>query len=139
MTIITTREQRRQLERDNAKRPARLEPVPRAEWPESMESRVGATVAVWRSRGFFVQRFSAPEPAICRLSILRTTLDPKSGRWEDNITWDEIQRLKEEAGYGSAWAVEIFPAAGEVVNVANIRHLWILPAAPAFAWQKGST
>lgn len=135
MQITTSRAQRRQLERDNAKLPAHLEGVPRDEWPNDMATRPGAPTAVWRSRGFFVQQFSAPEPAICRLSILRTTLDPKAGRWVDNITWDEIQRLKAEAGYGDAWAVEVFPAADQVVNVANIRHVWVLPAAPAFAWK----
>lgn len=138
MQINTTREQRRQLERDNAKLPAHLEGVPRDEWPNDMATRPGAPTAVWRSRGFLVQQFSAPAPAICRLSILRTTLDPNAGRWVDNITWDEIQRLKAEAGYGDAWAVEVFPAADQVVNVANIRHVWVLPAAPAFAWQKGA-
>jgi hypothetical protein len=33
------------------------------------------------------------------------------------------------------WAVEIYPADGDVVAVANMRHLWLLPEAPAFAWR----
>ena len=97
-----------------------------------MTAREGAPFAAWRSRGFLVQQFTAPAPAICRLSILRTTL--AGDRWADNITWDEIQRLKAEAGFGSAWAVEIYPDDREVVCVANIRHIWLLPEAPAFAW-----
>lgn len=136
MSIVTTREQRRQLERDNAKRPLQLEEIPRAEWPESMASRPGGPSRVWRSRGFLVQCFTAPAPALWRLSILRTSL--KGDRWTDNITWDEIQRLKAEAGLGDAWAVEVFPPDREVVNVANIRHIWILESAPAYAWRKST-
>lgn len=136
MSIVTTREQRRQLERDNAKRPLQLEEIPRAEWPESMASRPGGPSRVWRSRGFLVQCFTAPAPALWRLSILRTSL--KGDRWTDNITWDEIQRLKAEAGLGDAWAVEVFPPDREVVNVANIRHIWILESAPSYAWRKST-
>lgn len=135
MSLTTTREQRRQLERDNAKRPLHLVEIPREDWPEGMASRPRAPTAIWRSRGFLVQRFDAPDPAVCRLSILRTSL--QGDRWADNVTWDEIQRLKAEAGFADAWAVELFPAAGDVVNVANIRHIWILDAPPAFAWRKG--
>lgn len=136
MSIVTTREQRRQLERENARRPLHLEGIPRDEWPEGLAYRPGAPVAVWRSRGFLVQFFAEPAPAVGRLSILRTTL--KGDRWADEITWDELQRLKSEAGFDDKWAVEVYPAAGSVVNVANIRHLWLLPEAPAFAWKKAA-
>mgnify|MGYP006915311199 CR=1 FL=1 len=68
--------------------------------------------------------------------ILRTSLH--GDRWADNIPWDGMQRLKAEAGFGEAWGVEVFPADREVVNVANIRHLWLLDAQPAFAWSKSN-
>lgn len=42
-----------------------------------------------------------------------------------------------DPGLADSWAVEVFPADADVVNVANMRHLWILPDAPAFAWRKG--
>ncbi len=134
MSIITTRAQRRALERENERRPVALAPVPHDEWPPEFAASPRAPLAVWRSRDFLVQRFSAPAPALCHLSILRTSL--QGGRWTDGITWDDLQRLKAEAGFGAAWAVELFPADAEVVNVANIRHLWLLPAAPAFAWTR---
>ena len=73
---------------------------------------------------------------VVRLSINRTTLGA-NGRWDENITWDDLQRLKREAGYGDKDAVEVFPADVDVVNVANMRHLWVfvgnyrLP----FAWR----
>ncbi len=134
MSIITTRAQRRQLERENARRPLRLEIVPRDQWPIDLTGRRGAPTTVWRSRDFLVQQFEAPAPAVCRLSILRTSL--QGDRWTDGITWDDLQRLKAEAGYADAWAVELFPADLDVVNVANIRHLWLLPCAPEFAWTR---
>ena len=137
MSIITTRAQRRELERENARRPVALAPVPRSEWPADLASHPRAPVAVWRSRDFLVQQFAASAPAICRLSILRSSV--KGDRWADGITWDDLQRLKAEAGFGDAWAVELFPADTEVVNVANIRHLWLLDAAPAFAWARSHT
>jgi len=135
MSIITTRAERRELERENARRPVALAPVPRSEWPADLANRPGAPSAVWRSRDFLVQQFEAPAPALYRLSILRTSVH--GDRWADGITWDDLQRLKAEAGFADACAVELFPADTEVVNVANIRHLWILPAAPAFAWTQG--
>lgn len=134
MTINATRAQRRQLERDNAKRPPHLELLPRHEWPPEVERLTLAPTAVWRSRDFLVQQYPAPAPAMCRLSIQRTSLI--GDRWTDNIAWDELQRLKSEAGFTLAWAVEVYPDMREVVNIANLRHLWILPQAPAFAWQR---
>lgn len=128
--IVTTREQRRQMERDNAKMPRELAPIPRNEWPDP----TAPQLRVLRSREFLVQEFKATEPAFIRLSVNRTAL--AGDRWQENITWDELQRLKAEAGYMHAWAVEIFPAVGETVNVANMRHLWLLREAPAFAWKK---
>lgn len=134
MSIITTREQRREMARVNAKLPLYLEAVPRSEWPYTRQSIEALPVAVWRSRHFLVSQYTAPKPAVCRLSIHRTTLD--GDRWADGITWDELQRLKCEAGFDDAWAVEAYPPAREVVNVANIRHLWLLPEAPEYFWQK---
>lgn len=128
--IATTRAQRRQLDRDNAKRPSALENIPRDQWPHD-----GPQYSVWRSRDFLVQVFGEAN-GITRLSINRTHLD--GDRWADGITWDEVQRLKRECGFGDRWAVEVFPADAEIVNVANVRHVWLLAAAPAFAWRKGA-
>ena len=134
MTIITTREQRREMARVNARLPLYLEGVPRSEWPYTRQATEDRPVAVWRSRNFLVSQYEAPAPAVARLSILRTTLN--GDRWADGITWDELQRLKCEAGFDDAWAVEAYPPTREVVNVANIRHLWLLPEAPAYVWRK---
>lgn len=135
MSFMTSRAQRRQLERDNAKLPRLLEGVPRVEWPAHLAFSEHAPFAVWRSREFLVQAFEEQAPGVhCRLSINRTTVS--GGRWVDGISWDELQRLKAECGLGDMWAVEIFPPDSDVVNVANIRHLWVLADPPDYGWHK---
>jgi len=127
----TTRAQRRQLERDNAKLPERLQSIPRDQWPANAPPTI---MRVFRSRDFLVQEYTSTSPhVISRLSICRTTIS--GNRWKDGITWDELQRIKNEVGYGDADAVEIYPADDDVVNVANMRHLWVLDARIPFAWR----
>jgi hypothetical protein len=136
-TIAASRELRRELARINARLPIYLESIPRDYWPQHRGvSSDHQPVAVWRSRHFLVSQYRAPSPAVARLSINRTTLD--GTRWADGITWDDLQRLKCEAGFGDVWAVEAYPPTREVVNVANIRHLWLLPDAPAYVWRKAA-
>lgn len=132
MGITATRAQRRQLARDNAKQPTMLREVPRHEWPNPMATHL----RVWRSRDFLVQEFAANAPALVRLSVCRTTL--VGDRWQDGITWNDLQRLKRECGYGDADAIEVYPADADVVNVANIRHLWIMREPVACAWRRPS-
>lgn len=130
MGISTTIAQRRQLERDNAKQPAALQEVPREHWPNPEAPQL----RVLRSRDFLVQEFEAAAPAKVRLSVCRTTLVGE--RWQDGITWDDLQRLKRECGYGDTDAIEVFPSDGDVVNVANMRHLWVMAEPIACAWRK---
>lgn len=135
MTIHANRAQRRQLERDNAKLPKRLTVIPPAEWPMAVATANTPPVAVWRSRSFLVQKYLAPAPAIARLSVLRTTV--VGDRWADGISWDELQDIKNELGYFAHTAVEVYPPMRDVVNVANIRHLWVLDGPLPFAWRSG--
>ena len=128
MTITTTREQRRRLARDNAKMQDWLTDVPRDEWP-----RDGMQLRVLRSREFLVQIYSAPAPAVVRLSVNRTTLSGE--RWSDGVSWDDLQRIKAECGYALHDAVEVYPDARDVVNVANMRHLWVMGEPLPFAWR----
>lgn len=127
--IQATRAQRRQLERDNAKQPTALREVPREQWPNPAAQQL----RVLRSRDFLVQEFAASAPALVRLSVCRTTLH--GDRWQDGIAWDDLQRLKRECGYGDADAIEIYPADADVVNVANMRHLWVMAEPLECAWR----
>ena len=108
-----------------------LTKIPESEWPASTASIIPSEC--WRSRDFLVQIFHQDNEPV-RLSICRTAIE-SDGSWKAGITWDEIQKIKAEVGFHQEWAVEIFPPDHEVVNVANFRHIWIVPM-PNFAWRK---
>lgn len=135
MPIVTTREERRVLERANAKLPRDLVEWRREDWPPTAQAARVSPIRVFRSRDFLVQEFAEPAPAIARLSINRTTLDGQ--RWKDGITWDDLQSIKNQIGYASYTAIEVYPPAVDVVNVANIRHLWVLNEPLSFQWKRG--
>lgn len=42
------------------------------------------------------------------------------------ITWDQLQAVKNALWGEDARAIEVFPAASDVVNSGNYRHLWRL-------------
>ena len=115
MSITTTREQRREMARESAKWPESLKEIPRSEWPNLD----GPQLRVLRSREYLVQEFGGTGPVLVRLSINITSMD--GARWADGIPWEDLQRLKAEAGYALHDAVEVFPAVMDVVNVANMR------------------
>lgn len=41
--------------------------------------------------------------------------------------WDELQGVKNDVAGPERLAVEFFPRQSELINVANARHLWVLP------------
>jgi hypothetical protein len=122
MTISTSRTQRRLLRKENSKLSKKFVLVPSEHWPQPHPD---SLKAVWRSAQFLVQIYIEGVDAM-RLSICRTQLNGETGRWYDEITWDEMQGIKRGIGYGEFLAVEIFPADKDIVNVANMRHLWVL-------------
>lgn len=126
--IIRSRSERRQLERDNAKLPLKLQRIQRDEWPDPNYT----ALEVWRSRHFLVQVFEAKAPAIRRLSVNRTTLD--GTRWAEGISWNQLQQLKSECGFGGYDTVEVYPRDCDVVDDASMRHVWIMPDLLPFAW-----
>lgn len=128
---IVTREMRRQLERDNAKRPAVLTPVPREQWPLPISA---TRTAVLLSREYLVQVFDEGN-GMQRISANRTTARP-DGRWDDGLTWDEMQEIKRQIGMGDRYAIEVYPRDRDVVNVANMRHLWVLAEPLPIGWTK---
>jgi len=132
MTSKELRLNRRYLHEENKKWPAQLKPVPREDWPTG--ARFTCTrINLLRSKEFAVQVIQEAN-GVVRLTVNRSELDNEGG-WKEGITWDELQRLKNEAGYGAQQAVEIYPPESDVVNVANMRHLWILPEPLPFAWK----
>ena len=87
----------------------------------------------WCSRRYTVMLFLEGDRVRLSCSVARVRDD---GGWEQNISWDDLQRLKREAGFGDRWAVECYPPDFEVVNVANLRHLWLVDESPDFGWAK---
>ena len=82
----------------------------------------------WVSRGFLVQVYEVRGfPDMELLAICRSDQSPKS------ISWDVLQKLKRECGRGAAWAMEVYPPDHEMVNDADMRHLWVGPR-PPWAW-----
>lgn len=132
MKRVVTPELRRAMNRQNRQRPKELTPVPRDQWPD--EGPNSNRIEVWISSKILVQAFDEGDE-ITRLSINRTVISP-DGDWVDGLTWDELQEIKRQAGRGDRWAVEIYPSDQEIVNVANMRHLWLLPEPPSFGWRK---
>lgn len=103
--------------------------------PQEHPDRVGSCgcVGAWRSKHFSAIAYREPNGYL-RISINRVEVNTKTGDWKDGITWDELQKVKEECGFGDRWAVEVYPPEEHVVNVANLRHLMILNEKPAYAW-----
>lgn len=91
-------------------------------------------VKAYRNKHFLVQVFK--EQFAIRLSINKAEINKTGTRWQDGITWDEIQNIKNKMGYGNSCAVEIYPPEKEKVDVANIRHIFILKEAPPFMWKR---
>jgi hypothetical protein len=127
MHAVSTKTRQRMM-RDNAKRPLVLERVPTEQWP----ARISGLVEVWLSRKYLVQVFNEFD-GMLRVSINRTTLRA-DGRWEENLTWDEMQEIKRQIGRADCYAVEVLPRDCDIVNVANMRHMWILPEPLPIGW-----
>lgn len=114
-----------------SKRPEKLTEIPREEWGRFTQSGLSQ---VWVSRKYLVQLFNEQTSnGIARLSICRTTLNSQ-GRWNDGLSWDELQAIKREVGYGNYYAVEVYPRDCDIVNVVNMRHLWICEFPLRIGW-----
>lgn len=132
----STRSLRNQMLRENAaiigKLSARLTPIPIEELnaiplPPDVPD-LKRPVMAWRSRNYLVQVFiaaTAEYPLMLRMSVNRAKVRP-DGKWEDGLTWDELNAIKAELGYGDWYGIEIFPPTADIQNVANMRHLWLL-------------
>lgn len=136
------RHQRRQREHDIRKQqkelrrtlgailPDTLQLVPK----EDMPSHPNAPMLAWRSKKFIVQLFGEDKmmPGLARLSISKAKF--VSGNWADGITWDELQQIKREVGLGDYYAIEVYPRDKDLVNVANMRHLWVCKEPLQIGW-----
>lgn len=134
-----TASQLREMKRQNALYPAHLVAVPRDQWPDLSQAPGGGTgssvLACYRSRSFLVVVWLEPS-GFARLSVNRTEWDDRKQRFRDDISWDDLQRLKAEAGFADMCALEVYPPDEQVVNVANMRHIFLVPTPPRFMWKR---
>lgn len=110
-----------------------MRPVPREKWPfiPAFES---VPIGVWLSVDYLAVLYEQRIDGNLRLTVNRTRRNGKS--WKDGITWDELQRVKNECLGPEVWCVECYPAESELVNVSNMRHLWVLDEPPATRFPK---
>lgn len=128
-----SRGRRKALDKDNRKFKSHLIRLPDDSW-SGIKNCPSTTTEVWRSNGFLVQVHDDGYPGVERLSICRTSVSGND--WTDNIAWEEMQDLKRQCGRGDKCAIEIYPADKDIVNVANMRHIWVSDMVFEFAWRK---
>ncbi len=117
--------ERRQWHREYEKERMRAKPfMQEVKVPEDMAEQV---LGIWQSQNFGAIAWAVPGNSgiVCRLTVNRRELEADGG-WKDGITWDELQGLKNECGYGNHDALEVYPRDANLVNVSSMRHLWIL-------------
>jgi hypothetical protein len=130
------REYSRALNAENKLHTGRMMPLPAYQFAAQAAASTRPLIEIWRSRDFLCQIFKEDE-RLERLSICRAAIDLAKGRWRDGIKWEELQQIKSEVGRGDFDAVEVFPKDADVVDVANMRHLWVFKEVPLwFAWRK---
>lgn len=130
------RAMQRELRKESAAFPPQLVRVPESEWPARDARFAEWPVAVWRSRDYLVQVFPAPphgEVETLRLSVNRTAMRA-DGHWQQDIPWEDLQRLKREAGYGAWYGVEVYPCDRDIVAICNMRHLWLFSEPLNIGW-----
>lgn len=113
-------------------RDSTLRRVPHCYWPGDTPDTIAE---VWLSSVAMVQVHvdRVGQEEVVRLSILSPFkfIDGDGGVF----SWETLQQLKRECGYGDHDAVEVYPRDCDVVNVANMRHLFLIDGLP-FVWRR---
>lgn len=120
------------LRQQNLRYTEALDEIPREEWPTVIPDNLSRA---YRSNQFFVQIYELPN-GVVRLTACRTEVDGDD--WKAGISWDNLQDLKRRLGFADKYAIEVYPREVDLVNVANLRHLWILPEPLEVGWFKDS-
>ena len=89
-------------------------------------------IKIYRSYIYLVQVYN--QNGAIRISVNKTHIDD-NGSWLQGISWDDLMLIKRLIGYGDFDAVEVYPKDQDVVNVANMRHLFILNEPLDFIWR----
>ncbi len=134
MTNIEYTRKVKYLNAENAKQSLFPVRVDADKWPSAWEALQCKPFDLFRSRDFVVALYEAPRGI--RMSVNRTMIN-RAGDWVEGISWDELMELKRHCGYGEMYAVEVYPRDADIVNVASMRHLWIMREPLEIGWFKG--
>lgn len=127
----------KQMRRDNKRWPVLLAQVPRDQWPVMHTAE--EVIEVWRSREFLVTVWRPTGISGCvRLSINITDIAEggDATTLKDGLSWEDLMSLKRQCGRGHLDAVEVFPADEAIVNIANMRHLFVFDEKLPYVWRK---
>jgi hypothetical protein len=108
-----------------ARRPVAMTEIPKDRWPAYFRTDPQAPRAAYESREFLAQLYDVGERegrATLRLSIYRVTLKDDG-----------------QCGFAGWYAVEVYPPDWDIVNVANMRHLWLLSTPLTIGWFNENT
>ena len=105
--------------------------IPRSQWPGT-RSMTKPPTRVLMVGPYLVQEYDEGH-GVTRLSVCG--VDAHGAAWMDRIPWDDLQEVKRASGYGDRDAVEVYPPDDDVVNVANMRHLFVFEQPLPFAWK----
>lgn len=130
-----TNKQKHQIARENAKWPKHLVEVPFNQWPEIVRAAPDRPIRVFRSYSLIVQIFER-DPATgftFRITVNRTVL--AGDKPADGLSWDVLQDVKNQCGFAEFDAVEVYPRERDVVNVTNMRHLFVSDTPLPMVWR----
>lgn len=130
-----SRNVRRRLSAESCEFPKQMVYQPQNLWEHLNEKMTIKVIEVWRSCDYLVQVFESEMPLIdVRMTVNIT--DVKGAHWVDGIGWDELMRIKREIGRGDQYAIEVYPEDNNIVNVANMRHLWVMYEPLNIGWKR---
>ncbi len=111
----------------------KFEEIPKDKW-QKLDSK--PPIKVFYNKKFLVQIID--DNGNIRITVNRTEIQhykkDTTAQWKDGISWDDLQEIKNSLGFERTWMVEIYPPEDRVVNVANMRHLWLLDEPPKYGW-----
>lgn len=107
------------------------------EWP-FMPCLETTPLRVWTSNEYIAVLYRQNYDGKKRLTV-NMLKKGRDGRHRDGITWDELQRIKNECLGDDVWCAEMYPAKSDVINNQNQRHLWLLDGEPDTRFPKERT
>ena len=100
----------------------KMELVPKDEWP-FMPALETVPLKVWQSKDYLAVLYEQRIDGQRRLTVNSTrrkqvpvTRKANGYDWRDGITWDELQRIKNECLGEDVWCVEVYPAQDKLVD-----------------------